>query len=233
MILMALSPETFSEVSLDRRGLILGTMFGCAAGVAWAREPTKHLDFLGAQKLKDIVPKSIGPWQYITASGLVLPPEDQLSSLLYSQMLTRVYSDGVNSPIMLLAAHSAGQIGILQIHRPEICYQAGGFVLSGFAPSPIAVGNRKILANRLDASAEGVDEHIIYWTRVGRDLPSSWAEQRLSTAKQNLMGMIPDAILVRVSTRSPDGKSSYEQLQSFVRALITAMSPAGRSVFIA
>ena len=218
---------------LGRRELVLGAMFGGIAGVAWARLPTEQLNLLGSDKLENLVPKSFGGWDFAAASGLVVPPEDQLSDSLYSQLLTRVYSDGKNAPVMLLAAHSGGQTGILQVHRPEVCYSASGFTLSEVTRGPILLGNRALPALRLEASTEGFDEHIIYWTRVGRDLPANWTEQRLSTARQNLRGLVPDAILVRISMRSSDRAGSYVLLEDFVRSMIAAVSPDRRSVFIA
>ena len=226
-------PDGNHTMDLQRRELILGTVFGCVAGAAWARLPTKQLNLLGNDKLESVVPKSFGGWNFAAASGLVIPPEDQLSDSLYSQLLTRVYSDGKNAPVMLLAAHSAGQTGILQVHRPEVCYSASGFTLSQVTPGPILLGNRTLPAIRLGASTEEFDEHIIYWTRVGRDLPANWTEQRLSTAGQNLRGLIPDAILVRVSMRSADQAGSYALLEDFVRSMMSAISPDRRSVFIA
>ena len=222
-----------SRAILGRRELVLGAMFGGIAGVAWARLPTEQLNLLGSDKLEDLVPKRFGGWDFAAASGLVIPPEDQLSDSLYSQLLTRVYSDGKNASVMLLAAHSGGQTGILQVHRPEVCYSASGFTVSEATEGPILLGNRTLPALRLGASAGGFDEHIIYWTRVGRDLPVNWTEQRLSTARQNLRGLVPDAILVRISMRSPDRAGSYALLENFVRSMIVAVSPGRRSVFIA
>jgi len=110
--------DSFSAPEVDRRKLLLGLLFGSAAAIAAWRQPTKRLDYLGPEKLDDLIPKAVGPWKFVAASGLVIPPEDQLSRTLYSQLLTRVYSDGENSPVMLLIAQSAGQTGILQVHRP-------------------------------------------------------------------------------------------------------------------
>jgi EpsI family protein len=219
--------------TLGRRELILGAMFGGMAGVAWARRPAKQLNLLESDKLENLVPKSFGGWDFAAASGLIVPPEDQLSDALYSQLLTRVYSDGKNAPVMLLAAHSKEQTGVLQVHRPEVCYSASGFTLSEVTEGPILLGKRTLPALRLAATSEGFEEHIIYWTRVGRDLPVNWTEQRLSTARQNLSGLVPDAILVRVSMRSPDRAGSYALLEDFVRSMITAVPADRRSVFIA
>ncbi len=92
--------------------------------------PNKRVDLLGNQKLETVLPEKFGRWTYVSSSGLVVPPEDQMVRALYSQLVTRVYSDGDGSQIMLLVAQSASQTGILQIHRPEICYTAGGYALS-------------------------------------------------------------------------------------------------------
>ena len=84
---------SFTEPQLDRRKLLLGLLFCSAAGAAAWRKPTRHVDYLGSGKLEDIIPKTIGPWKFAAASGLVVPPEDQLERATYSQTLTRVYSD--------------------------------------------------------------------------------------------------------------------------------------------
>lgn len=220
------------DTRLDRRKFALGLLFCSAAAVAQWRQPKNHIDYLKQDKLDAIVPQTIGNWKFVTTSGLVVPPEDQLSKTLYSQLLTRVYSDGKNPPIMLLIAQSAGQVGILQIHRPETCYPAGGYKLSPVVLDPIKVGTTTVPVNSLAASADGVTERIFYWTRIGNQLPASWAQQRLAIAEQNLRGIIPDAILVRLSTIENDADDAHERLTQFVQALVQSISPAKRSVFI-
>ena len=116
--------------NVDRRKLLMGLGFLAAAGTAAARMPNIPVDYLGKRKLEDIVPKAFGKWRFQSASGLVVPTEDQLANAIYSQLLTRVYTAGDNGLVMLLIAQSAAQNGIVQIHRPEVCYPAGGFELS-------------------------------------------------------------------------------------------------------
>ena len=41
------------EINLNRRALVLGTVFCSVAGVAWARRPTEQLNFLGRDKLEN------------------------------------------------------------------------------------------------------------------------------------------------------------------------------------
>ena len=229
-----MKPEVgdFAEPVMDRRKLLLGLLFCSAAGAAVWRTPRKHIDLLGRQKLDDLVPKNIASWKFVAASGLVIPPEDQLSRLLYSQLLTRVYSDGVNPPVMLLIAQSGSQTGVLQVHRPETCYTAGGFTITRLAPHRIPLGPAVLQANLMDATAEGTTEHVLYWTRVGDRVPASWREQKIAVAEQNLRGLVPDAILVRISTVTNDPSAASATLDAFARALIGSIPPERRSVFI-
>ena len=223
---------SFTEPQVDRRKVLLGLLFCSAAGLAAVRQPNRHLDYLGKEKLDALVPKMIGPWKFVAASGLVVPPNDQLSRAIYSNLLTRVYSDGQNPPVMLLVAQSGSQTGVLQIHRPETCYTAGGYHISAVTPQPIQVGLTIVPTNSMDASADGRIEHVIYWTRVGDRMPASWKQQRLAVAEQNIRGIIPDAILVRVSTVTDDANSARATLQAFVRALIGSLPANRRDVFI-
>jgi EpsI family protein len=207
-------------------------LFCSAAGIAAWRQPHTHLDYLGKAKLQDIVPKIIGRWKFVAASGLVVPPEDQLSKAIYSQMLTRVYSDGENPPIMLLVAQSGSQTGVLQIHRPEFCYTAGGYQLTPVAPQQIAIGPKMLMTTALDATMEGQTEHIAYWTRVGDRMPLSWKAQRWAVAEQNLRGIIPDAILIRISTVSSDSNAARTAIEAFAKSMIESVAPNWRSVFV-
>lgn len=218
--------------NLDRRKVLLGLAFASATGLAAMRLPAEPVNYLGKRKLENIVPKRIGNWEFVTASGLVVPPEDQLSKMTYSQLLTRVYSDGVNPPIMFLVAQSAGQTGILQVHRPEACYPAGGYRLSSIEPRTVSLPSGDFVANELTATAADRTEQIIYWTRIGDHLPPSWSQQRLVVAMDNLKGLIPDAVLVRVSMVTQDKAMALELMEGFIRQLVTNLPPVSQKVFV-
>src|SRR5438046_364068 len=170
---------------LSRRQVLAGLLMASAAVVAAARKTNGRLDYLGAHTLEDIVPKRIGRWQFVTTSGLVIPPNDQLALAIYSQLLTRVYSDGVNS-VMLLIAYSASETGFLQVHRPEFCYTAAGYRLSDFAHHKIQFqDSRGFTTNSLTAERDASTEKLVYWTRIGNHIPLSWAQQKLAFAEDN------------------------------------------------
>jgi EpsI family protein len=215
----------YANAILNRRKFILGTALLASAGVAAAMIPRKNVDFLGERKLEDIIPQRIGEWSFYSKSGLVVPPSDELSDALYSQLLTRVYVAPDQLPIMLLIAQSGSQTGVLQVHRPEVCYPTGGYKLSPPARLQIPTTAGSVSSVAFTATADTRIEQLLYWTRIGRDLPSSWAEQRWSVAQANFRGELPDAVLVRVSTISPDRDHAMVALEAFARTLVNTLPP--------
>jgi EpsI family protein len=218
---------------MTRRKFGLGLAFASVAGVAAARLPNKNLDYLGKQKLEKVIPEKVGRWNYVSSSGLVVPPEDQMVRALYSQLVTRVYSDNSGPPIMLLVAQSATQTGILQIHRPEICYTAGGYQLSAIEPHVVPLPGRELPTLSMSATSDSRTEQLVYWTRIGDHLPTSWREQRIAVAMDNLRRIIPDAIMVRVSTFGNDKARALASVDEFIVALMNSVSPQMRRVFFA
>jgi EpsI family protein len=217
---------------ITRRKFALGLAFASVAGVAAARRPSNNVDYLGKAKLEDVLPVRIGRWTFVSSSGLVVPPEDQLARALYSQLLTRTYMDPDGNGIMLLVAQSGSQSGILQIHRPEFCYTAGGYRLTPSVPHPVQLPGRELPALSISATREARTEQIVYWTRIGSHLPLSWTQQRIAVAMDNLKGYIPDAVMVRVSTYGNDKPLALAQVDEFIRALLASVKPDIRRVLI-
>jgi EpsI family protein len=218
---------------LTRRKFALGIAFAGAAGIAAARQPSVRVDYLGKNKLEEVLPEKIGRWSFVSSSGLVVPPEDQLSRALYSQLLTRVYSAEDGNAMMVLVAQSGSQTGILQIHRPEICYNAGGYSLSDLEPHMVRLPIAAIPAMSMAATNGARTEQLVYWTRIGNHMPTSWRQQRLAVAMDNIEGRIPDAVMVRVSTISNNRAAALGLIDEFIGAMLNPMAPAVRRVFIA
>ncbi|WP_395622038.1 exosortase-associated protein EpsI, V-type [Sphingomonas daechungensis] len=221
---------TFPNTSITRRKFALGLAFASVAGVAAARQPTKSIDLLGDKKLENVIPEKIGRWSFVSNSGLVVPPEDQLARALYSQLLTRTYMDEAGNGIMLLVAQSPTQSGILQIHRPEFCYTAGGYKLSPSTPHSVDIAGRAFPALSISATRDGRTEQIVYWTRIGNHMPTSWRQQRMAVAMDNLRGYIPDAVMVRVSTYGVDRPAALADVDQFIRDLMGSVTPQTQRV---
>lgn len=218
---------------LSRRKVIAGLGLLAAGSIAQARMPQPNRPRVPKETIEKMFPDTIGDWHYVTASGLVLPPPDSLSDRLYDSIVTRVYTNRAGHTLMLLLAYNNRQDGVLQIHRPEICYPAGGFVLSQTRPVDVAIGGDAALPC-LAFSANGVerDEVVLYWTRVGDMFPRQWLDQRLAVARANLEGVIPDGLLVRVSTIGGDLPLELPILQGFVADLAQrSPRPLGQLLF--
>lgn len=217
----------------SRRDLLIGGGALAAAGIALARMPHHPMMSIGKDQLDKIVPLRVGPWSYETASGLVLPPPDQLARLLYDQQVTRTYSAPEDLPVMLLMAYGSSQGGMLQIHRPEICYPASGFRLTETRVTEISLGGGHAVASRsFTGSSDTRTEQVLYWTRIGDMLATSWRGQRVAVIRNNLAGRIPDGLLVRLSTVADDAAQGQETLKRFARLMLTAMPLNTRRMLI-
>ena len=179
------------------------------------------------------MPRRIGAWRFDTASGLVLPPADQLRDSIYSQLLTRTYvrDDATGAGVMLLIAYSGAQDGTVQVHRPEVCYPASGYRLTRLEPHGIPLARGVSVPGRaIVAETEVRREQLIYWTRLGSHFPTRWADQHLAVAQENFAGVIPDGVLVRVS--STGAGDQVPLLDGFARDLFGVVGPRMRQVLL-
>lgn len=212
-----------------RREFLLGSACLVAAGTAFARKPRHHVDFSAGAKIEALVPLKFADWTFMDSSGLVLPPEDQLQDKLYSQLLTRTYSNAAGQQIMLLIAYNASQDGVVQVHRPEVCYPASGYRLTVINEHVVPLAaNLNIPARHVVAETGLRREEIIYWTRLGSYFPRKWSEQRWAVFMQNLRGDIPDGLLIRISSVMPG--MSPSSLDNFARALYESVNPRMKRV---
>lgn len=219
---------------LTRRHMLMGAALTATSVIALVREPKVTIAKLKRGELERLIPTRIGRWMFETRSGLVLPVDDPLVKSLYSDVLTRVYVTENGPPIMLLIAYSNTQNGMLQVHRPEVCYPAGGYSLSETQIESLDVSpTTHIPARVFSAESPSRTEQVMYWTRIGDESPTSWIDQRAAVIRANLKRVIPDGILVRVSTVLPDYNSAKPVLAEFASAMARALSPEGRKLLIA
>jgi EpsI family protein len=134
-------------------------------------------------------------------------------------------------PMMLLIAYGSAQDYTLQAHLPEVCYPSSGYTLTALdrVPATLRAGTTSS-ATVLTAERADRIEQVFYWTRIGDRFPASLAQLRLAVIMANLAGTLPDGILVRVSTLSPDSALALSQLQTFNRLMLGAVGPSGRKI---
>lgn len=212
-----------AAAGLSRRDVLMGGALLAGAGGALALTPRGRLVLLPkGQRIDDAIAQQLGPWAHMPSSGIILPnTPDTLSAKLYGEVVSRVYSAADRLPVMLVVAYGAVQNDLLQLHRPEVCYSAHGFEISQQQRTSIDLGRGRALpARALLARNDQRTEPVVYWTRIGDDLPTDGTEQRLAKLRQQLDGYIADGVLVRISTVAPPGDAVRAQLAEFARYLV-------------
>lgn len=219
---------------IQRRDLLIGAGCLVAAGAATAMTPRGRMSLVGDAKLEQAIPKSFAGWRYRESNAVVVPQsEDSLASQLYTQTVARLYTRGPDEYVMLLIAYGDTQNDLLQLHRPEVCYPAFGFVVSASQPVQIELGPGVTIPGRtLTATAPGHTEHISYWTRIGEALPVDGGEQRMAKLRSQIAGVIPDGVLVRLSTVLPDREAALAMNERFAADLMRAIPARVRPALI-
>jgi EpsI family protein len=219
---------------LSRRMVVVGFVSGMAASAAYALKPRREEHRLIKTKLKDLIPMKVGPWRYGSAEGLVVArPEEALPTEGYDQLVGRTYEAPGRPEIMLLVAYGSTQGATLQLHRPETCYPAQGFGLSDFSEPNLAfAADRPVHARRFTATRDERVERLIYWTRIANSFPRNTAGEYRAILGSVLSGIVPDGVLVRLSTIMPDAAAADQALDQFAAELIRQASPAGRQILL-
>ena len=203
-----------------------------AAGLAQVRLPQPNKKPVAKKDFESWVPNTVGPWTFLTASGVVLPPKDALSDRLYDNLVSRVYQADNLPTVALAIAYNNAQDGVVQLHRPEVCYPAGGYALTPTRPVEVQTSIGTVPANFFTAKGYDRTEQVLYWTRLGKEFPRAWSAQRLSVMRANLEGVIPDGLLMRVSVLTGDEANALGYLQQFIGAFEAAAARPLRKIML-
>jgi len=223
---------------MDRRDFLIAGAAAAALGGAQALRPRRMVNLLEGPKLNAVIPRSFGTWTTDVDSEIITPKvPGSLEDKLYSEMVSHTYRDttGKRPSVMLLIAYGRSQSDLLQLHRPEACYPAVGFVISNreLIDLPLSHGQSMPAVEMTASTAERVED-IVYWSRLGEYFPQTAGQQRRDRLKAAMQGYIGDGALVRASTlRGADNNTPYfTALQSFFSDLVQGIAPAQRKVLI-
>jgi EpsI family protein len=226
-----MSAKLTQPAKVSRRSIILGAVFTATAGAAAATTPRRHEEILAGVALKSVIPDRVASWTQAQFSDAILPDSQPMD--VYDQIVSRAYSSPDAPPIMLVVAYGAAQSGVMKVHRPEVCYTSAGFKIVNRQILPIALQDgRSIPASTFLGERQDRKEHVLYWTRISNAFPGNLFDQRVVMFEQGLSGVIPDGVLVRLSTLCPDWALAQSALQAFAGDLVRSSSPLGRALFI-
>ena len=203
-----------------------------AAGLgAHAWRPTHFLaDTKAKIDLEQMFPKRVGGWAVDTRGPvqLISPDQKALLNKLYNQTLSRTYVNPQGDRVMLSVAYGGDQSDATTAHRPDVCYPAQGFDILSRGASLVQLPGRQLptlhLLTRLGARIEPVS----YWFVVGERVALSGTDQKLAQLSYSTRGIVPDGLLMRVSTIDADSPRAYAIQSAFVTELFDAVPAAWR-----
>lgn len=207
-----------------------------SSGAAHYMTPTEHLaDKVGKPDLEALFPKQFGVWRLDANVPVILPAPDVQARLdaIYNQVLSRTYVNDRGQRVMLSVAYGGDQSDGTRIHRPEVCYPAQGFqILSNKVDHIDLPGHEPLKVRHLESKLEQRFEPITYWVVVGDSAVVSSSEQKLAQLRYGLRGVIPDGMLVRVSSIDPDTRRALDLQQQYISDLARFLTPqASQRVF--
>lgn len=211
--------------------LVIGLCMFAGAGLALALKPTDKLTDQAQFDLETLVPAQMGDWKVDTtiATLLVAPELQKVIDETYSQTLTRTYVNSAGKRIMLSVAYGGAHGEGMQTHKPEICYPAQGFqVVKNTRPDVLSTEYGELPVRRLVAAQGPRNEPITYWVVVGEQQTQFGLRMKLAQMRYTLTGVIPDGMLVRVSSIDRDEAGAYDNQSDFIRAMLAAMRDTER-----
>jgi EpsI family protein len=207
-------------------------MMAAAIAAVFLRPSDKIAEQGPKTNLETLVPERFGDWGIDKSVVPVLPNEQQLATLnmIYDQTLSRTYVNARGYRVMLSIAYGGDQsTKSMQVHRPEVCYSAQGFQVRKEQSGELQVPYGVLPIKRILAIQGFRSEPITYWVTVGDKATPVGFRQKLAQLAYGLNGKIPDGMLVRVSSIDPDEQRAHAAQDAFIRDLLAAVSPAGRT----
>ena len=210
---------------------VMGMFMVLASVLAMLATPTlMSADKSEKINLEAIIPTEFDGWKMDMTYTEPLVSSDVKGEIskIYDQTLSRTYINSQGEHVMLAIAYGMDQRVDSQVHRPEICYAAGGFDIKKMTKIFLDTTVGQIPAMRLVAKQGNRNEPITYWIKIGNSLTRGWFEEKWATFRYELTGQIPDGLLFRVSTISNDEQASYQIQQTFLTDLLKSMRSGDR-----
>lgn len=208
------------------RVLLMVLMIGASLLAILFRPAHRIADDGPAINLETMIPKQFGDWkeQPQQRAQIINPVQKETIERIYTQTLTRIYANSVGESIMLSIAYGADQSDAKQLHYPEVCYPAQGFQVLSNQVGVLQTDFGSIRVKRLLTVLGNRSEPLTYWTTVGNQVVVGGKETKLAQLRYGFKGLIPDGLLFRVSSITPDAQSGNNIQKDFVQNLISALS---------
>lgn len=215
-----------------RKAIVVLAGMGAAAALAKVGVPTKKMADTWETDLETMFPIQFGDWEVDRNLPVILPAPDVQAKLnaIYNQVLARTYVNrATGERVMLSVAYGGDQSDGMSVHLPEVCYPAQGFELQSRQSVSLQLNGRRVPAQRLLTRLGARAEPVTYWMTLGESVAATRTQRKLSQMRYGIKGLIPDGMLVRVSSidRVPD--HAYMVQLQFLQAMAEGIPEGVRS----
>lgn len=206
---------------------LLFAMIMCASA-AYALTPRHKISQLQPMPiLEDVVPQSFGDWHSVLGRFQVIDPAQKLTlTKIYDQTLSRTYENSAGYRIMLSMAYGGNQRDELELHKPEVCYVAQGFLLNEKSKTQLQLATHTIPVTRLNVTQGNRIEPVTYWATVGNTVVNNGYAKKLVEIRYGIAGKIPDGVLIRISSIDNDQQAAYQVHEQFANEFLAALPDA-------
>lgn len=231
-----MSRTTSTTITRLRHAVLAALAMLLFAALAWGMTPTQKLaDMRGRPDLEQLVPREFGDWkeEKLGFASIINPQQEEMLHRIYTQILSRSYVNGKGQRIMLSLAYGEDQRDGMQLHYPEVCYPAQGFMLQSQRRGQMDIAGQRIevkrLATQLGSSRR---ESVTYWTLLGDKTFSGGVDKKLAEMRYGVKGLIADGLLFRVSSIEPDPTAGYALHEAFSRDMMAELAPQSKARLI-
>jgi EpsI family protein len=214
------------------RAAIFLSLVVAAAAAAHFWRPTHYLaDTRAKVDLEQFFPQRIGAWTVDNRGPvqLISPDQKALLNKLYNQTLSRTYVNDKGMRTMLSVAYGGDQSDATSAHQPEVCYPAQGFQVLSKNDATVQISGEPMRVRHLVAQLNDRIEPITYWIMVGERQTLSGTEQKLAQLSYSTRGIVPDGMLIRVSSLNANATAAFALHQAFMADLATTLRPEVRA----
>ncbi|NMG47268.1 EpsI family protein [Azoarcus communis] len=220
---------------MKRRSAIIAILACASAFSAQALTPRRALsETLPPLNLEALIPEQVGDWQTDKGvmAAVVNPQQEAMIQAIYSETLSRTYVNSRGERVMLSIAYGSDQRDGLQVHKPEVCYPAQGFLVKATRADSLQLESGAIPVRRVETVfGNSRPEPVTYWMTVGEEVVVSGLDKKLAEMRYSLEGVYPDGLLFRVSSIGADTSAALQLQDGFLREIIGAIDPAFRHRF--
>lgn len=210
------------------KALIIALFLVLASALGTQTRPHTYLvEQQGKLDLEQVFPKEFAGWTMETnmPASIISPDVAALLKKIYAQTLSRTYFNKQGERMMLSVAYGGDQSDATRAHRPDVCYPAQGFEILSSSVSSVPLSDGALQVSQLKTKLGGRVEPVTFWITTGEYTSITGQEQKIAQMRYGLKGIIPDGMLVRVSSINADEEQAYGQQKRFISDLKQAMAP--------